>query len=160
MKKHIPDCPGYQADSCGNIWSFKRNVSGKKMKLRVNNNYLEVELCTLGKRHYQGVHRLICSAFHGKPQKGQETRHLNGNTMDNNPQNLCWGTSTENMEDRVRLGTQVGSSNGNSKLTESIVKTIRQRSKTESRIKLSKIYKLDPSTISNIVHRKIWRHVK
>lgn len=160
LKKPIPHYPGYQADSCGNIWSFKRNLSGKKMKLRLNNNYWEVELCRFGKRHYHGVHRLVCSAFHGEPQRGQETRHLNGNTTDNNPQNLSWGTPAENMKDRIRLKTQVGSANGNAKLTASIVQTIRQRSATESRIKLSKVYKLDPSTISNIVLRKTWRHIK
>lgn len=158
--RHIPGFPGYRADSEGNIWSFKRNPSGTKLKLRANNNYLEVELCVLGRRHYRGVHRLVCMAFHGEPQEGHETRHLNGITIDNRPQNLCWGTPAENMQDRIRLGTQKGSSNNNAKLTEEIVKLIRQRSKRESRVKLSAIYGLDPSTVSNIVRRKTWRHIK
>ena len=36
------------------------------------------------------IHRLICAARWGKPRKGQECHHLNGNKFDNGPDNLIW----------------------------------------------------------------------
>ena len=36
------------------------------------------------------IHRLICAARWGKPRKGQECHHLNGNKFDNRPDNLIW----------------------------------------------------------------------
>ena len=43
------------------------------------------------------VHRLVCEAFNGQPQKGQVCMHLNENATDNKPENLSWGTQKENM---------------------------------------------------------------
>ena len=157
--KIIPGFPGYKADENGYIWSFKRYPSGKKLKLRMHNNYWEVELYVNNSRKYTGAHRLVCLAFHGMSKKGQETRHLNGKTQDNRQCNLKWGTSHENMQDRIFLGTQLGASNGNAKLTEEIVLKIRDRDKTTTNAELAKKYSIDPSTISNVLKRKTWRHI-
>lgn len=51
------------------------------------------------------VHALVCSAFHGpKSDPKLQVRHLNGDRLDNRPENLRWGTCSENMHDRVRHG--------------------------------------------------------
>src|SRR5262249_12949164 len=36
-----------------------------------------------------------------------EVRHLNGIRTDNRPENLAWGTKSENMQDAVRHGTHL-----------------------------------------------------
>jgi hypothetical protein len=52
------------------------------------------------------AHILVCEAFHGpKPEPHHEVRHLNGNGQDNRPENLAWGTKSENRADAVRHGT-------------------------------------------------------
>lgn len=52
------------------------------------------------------VHVLVCEAFHGpKPKPGMVVRHLNGVSTDNRPENLAWGTHSENNFDLVRHGT-------------------------------------------------------
>lgn len=45
------------------------------------------------------VHVLVAAAFHGPRPDGLETRHRNGDSLDNRPENLCYGTHAENMTD-------------------------------------------------------------
>lgn len=51
------------------------------------------------------VHQLVLLAFVGPRPEGMVTRHLDGNPADNRPQNLAWGTQSENNYDAVRHGT-------------------------------------------------------
>jgi hypothetical protein len=52
------------------------------------------------------VHRAVALAFHGPPPESQPiVRHLNGDPSDNRPENLAWGTQSENMRDAVEHGT-------------------------------------------------------
>ena len=49
----------------------------------------------------RSVHRLICIAFHGEPPTPTaEVRHLDGDSGNNRPNNLHWGTATENWQDK------------------------------------------------------------
>lgn len=43
------------------------------------------------------VHRLIASAFHGKPRKGENPDHINGNRADNRAENLRWVNQSRNL---------------------------------------------------------------
>ena len=65
------------------------------------------------------VHQLVMLAFHGAPPPGMEAMHLNGNPRDNRPENLRYGTHSENMIDMYRIGK------GNLKLTPEEVRQIR-----------------------------------
>jgi len=49
-------------------------------------------------------HTLVCETYHGLRQPGQETRHLNGDPSDDRPENLAWGTRTENLADMIGHG--------------------------------------------------------
>lgn len=51
------------------------------------------------------VHQLVAEAFIGPRPEGMVTRHLNGDNVDNRPQNLAYGTHAENNADLVRHGT-------------------------------------------------------
>ena len=49
------------------------------------------------------VHRFICEAFNGMPESRYMCcRHLNDFKWDNRPQNLAWGWSKDNAEDKKR----------------------------------------------------------
>ncbi|MGG7581729.1 NUMOD4 motif-containing HNH endonuclease [Rhizobium sp. Nf11,1] len=59
-----------------------------------------------GKRHCVYLHYLVVRAFHGpKPFNAAVTRHLDGDPLNNSPDNLIWGTHRENMHDAIRHGT-------------------------------------------------------
>lgn len=62
---------------------------------------------------------LVCTAFHGPPQAGQVCRHDNGVAGDDRADNLLWGTTQENTDDRKRHGTIArGDGHGKTKLTQ------------------------------------------
>lgn len=50
------------------------------------------------------VHRIVLFTFLGRPEPGQVARHLNGVKTDNRLENLCWGTHSENLQDRKWQG--------------------------------------------------------
>lgn len=49
------------------------------------------------KRKPYRVHRLICSAFNGRPQKGYDVDHINGDKADNRLENLRWASRSQNL---------------------------------------------------------------
>lgn len=117
------DIPGYegayQASSLGRIRSlprvipmhdsirqiaYARSCPGIILKQTVCDRAGHVSV-HLGK-YCRGipVHQLVMLAFHGYPSPGMEAMHLNGNPKDNRPENLRYGTHSENMIDMYRLG--------------------------------------------------------
>lgn len=72
------------------------------------------------------VHRLVCEAFHGAAQAGQEVAHGDGCRTNNKSDNLRWATSAENSGDMVRHGTTIrGNRHPTRKLDEAAVREIR-----------------------------------
>ncbi|WP_180768758.1 HNH endonuclease signature motif containing protein, partial [Vibrio parahaemolyticus] len=60
----------------------------------------------LGKKGgYKRVHELVALTFIGERPKGQVTRHLDGDKLNNRPGNLMYGTEKENQSDRLMHGT-------------------------------------------------------
>jgi len=54
------------------------------------------------------VHTLVLTAFVGPRPPSLEARHLNGNPQDNRwPENLAWGTHSENEKDKIKHGTNI-----------------------------------------------------
>ncbi len=132
------DIPGYegsyQVSSLGRVRSLPRTVPvfdrvrgvayarpcpGKILRPAVCDRAGHVSV-HLG-RYCRGipVHQLVMRAFHGPPPPGTEAMHLNGNPRDNRPENLKYGTHSENMTDMYRLGK------GPLKLTPEEVRQIR-----------------------------------
>lgn len=82
----------------GNEEGFVVNPEGKRLvnrfsfRDRIRNNkisgkrYPHVNIA--GKEY--SAHHLICAAWWGKPRKGQQCHHLNGNILDIRPMNLIW----------------------------------------------------------------------
>ena len=132
------DIPGYvgsyQVSSLGRVRSLPRVISVYDSVRRISyarpcpGKILRQAVCDkaghvsvhLGK-YCRGipVHQLVMLAFQGYPPPGLEAMHLNGIPTDNRPENLRYGTHSENMTDMYRKGK------GRIKLTEEEVCQIR-----------------------------------
>ena len=132
------DIPGYegayQASSLGRIRSLPRlipvydSIRRVMYQRPVPGGILRQAVCDkaghvsvhLGK-YCRGipVHQLVMLAFQGYPPPGLEAMHLNGIPTDNRPENLQYGTHSQNMTDMYRLGK------GPLKLTPEEVRQIR-----------------------------------
>lgn len=181
MRKEIPNIPGYEVDELGNVWSVSSNWRGygeRIIKPVLNDGgYWSVRVTVNGKRTNYPQHRLVCSAFHGLNPGGLQVRHIDGNKLNNNPNNLVWGTALENAHDRNKHGmTAKGDRNGThtkpgnlargercglSKLKDKDVLRIRYlyKQKMFNQRKLAKKFNVHRDTISLIVHRKTWTHL-
>lgn len=103
----IPGFPGYEASSFGRIRSLKTHngVTGRILSQSKNGHgYFQVGPYANGQINISKVHRLVALAFHGPCPPGLETRHLDGNRLNNRPENLRYGTHSENGQDMVRHG--------------------------------------------------------
>ena len=124
---------GYQASSLGRVRSLPRQVPVYSKTGRIHLRscpgvVLRPAVCDraghvsvhLGK-YTRGipVHQLVMLAFQGAPPPGTEAMHLNGIPTDNRPENLRYGTHSENMIDMYRSGK------GRLKLTPEEVRQIR-----------------------------------
>ena len=112
------------------------------------------------------VHRLVLETFVGPCPEGLECRHLDGNELNNNLDNLAWGTKAEQIEDKKRHGTfdnsgqLPGEGHWNNKLTEQQAIEIRTRAKNGERpCRLCKEFDVSEATIRDIRDGKSWRHL-
>lgn len=178
MWKPIPGYEtSYEASSTGQIRSLERIVTYTRNDLRCverrypskvlkpglnSRGYEIVTLCDTDNRHHtRAVHRLVLETFIGLKQPGQECRHLDGNIRNNALTNLCWGTSAENMADKIAHGTWVrGSRVGNSRLTEAQVREIKMRlAQKEPHASIALDYGVKTVTISAISAGRNWSWV-
>lgn len=118
--KDIPGYEGYfQASTLGRIRSIDRiekclnrsnngyhyrKYKGKILKLcnSSRGDYLQVNICRAGKQRFITVHSLVALAFLGPRPKGLDVRHIDGNPKNNRPDNLSYGTRSENLLDCYR----------------------------------------------------------
>jgi hypothetical protein len=49
------------------------------------------------KKKTRKLHRLICEAFNGPAGEDEVCMHLDEDSSNNHPSNLCWGTQKENL---------------------------------------------------------------
>jgi len=101
----------YVAGSDGHIYSYPsgKPITEKSIPIRLadcnNGRYFIVGICNHGDIKHHCVHKLICLAFHGeKPFQNACVRHLDGNWSNNKPNNLMWGSYSENEDDKRRHG--------------------------------------------------------
>jgi len=107
------------------------------------------------------VHRLVLEAFVGPCPEGMECRHLDGNQENNQLDNLAWGTHVENMEDKLRHGTENrGTKHPLARLTDDDVKEIRRRIEAgEKQLEIARDFRMSHAQISRIASRARWRHI-
>ncbi|MEO0603691.1 MAG: HNH endonuclease signature motif containing protein [Myxococcota bacterium] len=115
--REVPGFAGYRVTSDGEILSKK---TGRPMRPRAHwrTGHLRVRLYAahlapvgavergaVRVRRYADlyIHVLVCIAWHGPPPfDGALVLHWDDNPTNNRPENLRWGTVTENKEDELR----------------------------------------------------------
>lgn len=156
----------------GNVWS---TTAGGPVPIRRPaplpmtgwvdpDGYRHVSLVGLsGKRKRFAVHVLVLLTYVGpRPEECEETRHLDGDRLNNALANLAWGTRLENGADRVRHGRSgVGARNPKARLTEEDVRAILAAPRTlGSGVELAARYGVGFNTISRIRRGVYWRHIR
>lgn len=85
------------------IWSV---WSKRTIKLQLDKDgYLCIMLCRNGYAQLRKVHLIVLEAFKGACPPGLQARHLDGIKIHCAPENLEWGTGSENTKDQIRHGT-------------------------------------------------------
>ncbi len=156
----VPGFLGYQVSNSGQVRSIV-NGTWKQLKPTLTSyGYHRVSLvmCTGKKKHMQ-VHRIVALAFIG-PDNGLVVNHKNGIKTDNCVSNLEWVSRKRNVQHAVELGLmRSGEEHHNSKLTEELVREIRERAKTEPQKSIAKEMQLSTAIISQVVRRRRWNNV-
>lgn len=103
--KPVPDYEGYFASRDGRVLSTKRS-NPRVLKTPCNGSgYPVVGLRKNGEARYVYLHQVILWTYVGPAPEGFETRHLDGDPLNNGLDNLSYGTKSENCSDQVRHGT-------------------------------------------------------
>lgn len=173
--KQVPGFPDYWATPDGKVYSRfgkGRPKDGVKHQLPEGMvreliggthkfGYRQIMLHRSGKRHSRLAQIVILETFVSPRPKGAVCRHLDGNPKNNALCNLAWGTTLENIQDKLRHGTQErGESHHGAKLTEAKVKEIRKMLKDGHKQKdIAMKFRVTRSAIGGISTRKLWKHV-
>lgn len=107
---------------------FVRNRYGEALSPRLcsSKRYFVVNLWADGQRKTFFAHRLVAEAWCVRNADDRVVRHLNGECRDNRATNLAWGTQQENIDDKLRHGTQQrGTACYQTKLTQEHVRMLR-----------------------------------
>lgn len=170
--KPIPSYDGlYEVSDTGLVRSLDRKIitsngqvrryKGKVFDLNLDKRgYPRASLSSAGKTKKVFVHQLVALVFLGKPPKGYEVCHNDGNKLNCNKNNLRYDTHKENIGDRRYHNTDnKGIRNGKAKITEKEVKLIRKQAKNKPAAKLAKIFGLHEKHIIRIIRHKSWKHI-
>ena len=108
--KTIPGFPdNYEVSNLGRVrnWNNTRNCRSPEPSIKETTlvyGYPSVSLSWGGKSRLFRVHKLVLQAFIGIASEEEEARHLDGCCANPRLDNLAWGTSQENADDRMEQG--------------------------------------------------------
>lgn len=119
--------------------------------------YLKVGLYAGGKRESTRIHTLVARAFIGVYPLGYEVHHEDDVKANNVLSNLSYMTKCEHEKTRVPA---CGEKHGMAKLTEALVRTIRDRHADGMlQVEIAKLFNVSQQQVSAIVRRARWKHV-
>lgn len=159
--RDCPGWPGYQVRSDGTAWSLLGNAPRLLKPCLHRRGYRYVWLHRKGYRRSRKIAVLVLEAFHGPRPPGCQARHLDGNKLNDRPDNLAWGTPKENSLDKQRHGTELrGSQKPNARLREADILEIRVLSRRGHSTKgIARMYRVSSMCVYNILTRRKWAHV-
>ncbi len=109
MREEWRDVPGweglYAVSDHGRVYSYRydRLLSGKASGYK--KQYRSLRLTEHPHRQwFAGIHQMVALAFIGERPSSFDTRHLDGNPLNNRLSNLAYGTKAENAQDAIRHG--------------------------------------------------------
>lgn len=148
----------YQVSNRGRVKSLPRNGTGAKEKIltlhKDSKGVYNVSLSKNGERKIAYVHRLVAEAFLPNPFNLPQVWHIDGNSENNEVDNLIWCTQ-EFIMNQLRLTLKV-KPNANKKLSDDDIDMIRTIYKKGDSVfgvtALAKQYQVSKSTISYIVN--------
>ena len=164
----------YEVSNLGNVRSVDRTTSvfrygktyqakkrGKQLKLHADRGgYLTATLynVSLGKNLKISVHILVAEAFIGPRPEGLDVLHGISGQKVNTPENLSYGSSSKNMLDRVRDGTDNrGEKHPHALLTRDEVEFIRRADRSRGKAQaIAEIFGISRDTVYKIRSGKTW----
>jgi hypothetical protein len=165
--KQIVDWP-YEVSSRGRVRRSVGNSGTRKglvIKLQINHGgYPVVVLHHKERMKGVTVHRLVAAAFIGPKPDGLQVNHKDGDKQNNLVYNLEYVTPSENLRHSYGLGLQVpkrGEKSNLAKLTSDKVLEIRKMVEDGwYQKRIAERFRIDQSTVSNIITGKSWGHLK
>lgn len=167
---------GYEVSDLGRVRSVDREVEvpsrwgGTKVNrlkgrlLKPSRKHSGHLFVALGKANYHFVHRLVLTSFDRPPNEGEECRHLDGDPNNNRLDNLRWGTRSENIADRKRLGEEnpsKGEGHYRATMSEKDVRLIRQlRQQGLSFGKIAKEIGVSRGAVAKVLSGHTWGWLK
>lgn len=143
----------------GTVISFKYNKT-RILKQEISKGYYRVTLSNNGILSKYLVHRLVGEYFISNPEDKPCINHKYGNKLDNYYERLEWCTYSENEKHSYNILHKV---NGNRKLSTTNIKDIKancikgkNQNKPGNVIDYIKKYKVDRSTILNVLNNKYY----
>ena len=160
--KPIPYFKGYYITCLGAVLKkIGDNFKIIKARRAGRGQYLTVTIFDGNKWRNRRIHVLLLMSFVGlPPKKGMYGLHRDDNVLNNTLSNLRWGTQQDNMDDKVRNGTQAtGNKIHTTIFSEQEIKNIRELCKTKSFREIAKQYHTCHSNIIAIHKRDTWKWV-
>lgn len=160
----------YQVSNLGRIKSLKRFTKTKRVSEKIlrqslrKTGYLQVKLCNKGSTYHPVVNRLVAEAFLEKPNYKYVTNHINNIRDDNQLKNLELMSQSENIRYSYKQNrsNQSGEKNNNAKISEELVKKIRDyfsNNKHLSQKEIAKHFSLKREHVKDIITYKTWKNI-
>lgn len=155
----------YEVSDLGRVRSYHlRGSRGRRKrpylltpKCDKQTSYLMVTLRQDGIVKYETVHTLVLTAFVGPRPPKNEARHGPNGRYDNSLANLCWGTMSENHQDRRRDGDP---GRYRAKLTVAAVLECRERRAAGERlVDLAREFDVSSSGLCQAIKGVTWANV-
>jgi len=159
-KKVSPIYGEYEVSNFGRV----RRAKPKRIKKPTvsKNGYFVVNLWKNNRGRVVCVHDLVAEAFIGPKPKSMCVNHIDGNKLNNVPDNLEYVTKAENTKHAWATGlcNARGENNGHAKLTESQALEIKRRALSGERTSdLAAEFGVGLSIVSQIKHGHRWKHL-